>query len=149
MFKSITLLIQVHKRTFSQLFKEKCTSEVVRIDGIIIFYLRKLWKAKFFILVMWYFWWGCRGNLKLTTLGSERVKLLHCRNIDIVTPVQWLYAIVLYTIQDTTCLMRTSAKLWRNTQTGEASISSWIAFGQKPSAVWWCGGRKGKHIASA
>ena len=23
---------------------------------------------------MWYFWWGCRGNLKLITLGSERVK---------------------------------------------------------------------------
>ena len=23
---------------------------------------------------MLYFWWGCRGNLKLVTLGSERVK---------------------------------------------------------------------------
>ena len=22
---------------------------------------------------VWYFWWGCRGNLKLITLGSERV----------------------------------------------------------------------------
>ena len=25
--------------------------------------------------VMWYYWWGCRGNLKLITLGNERIKL--------------------------------------------------------------------------
>ena len=24
---------------------------------------------------MWYFWWGCRRNLKVITLGSERVKI--------------------------------------------------------------------------
>ena len=23
---------------------------------------------------MWYFWWGCRGNVKLITLGSERMQ---------------------------------------------------------------------------
>ena len=28
--------------------------------------------------VMQYFWWGCRGNLKLITLGSERVNHCHC-----------------------------------------------------------------------
>ena len=38
------------KRTFSQPFKQKCMSEVVRIGSIIIFYLSKLWKARFFIL---------------------------------------------------------------------------------------------------
>ena len=41
---------QVQKSTFSQPFKEKCISDVVRIDSIIIFHLSKLWKVKFFIL---------------------------------------------------------------------------------------------------
>ena len=27
---------------------------------------------------MLYFWWGCRRNLKLTILGSERVKVARC-----------------------------------------------------------------------
>ena len=38
------------KSPFSQPFKEKCISEVARIGSIIIFHLRKLWKAKFSIL---------------------------------------------------------------------------------------------------
>ena len=38
------------KRTFSQPFQEKCTGKVVRVDGVIIFHLSKLWKAKFSIL---------------------------------------------------------------------------------------------------
>ena len=46
----LTLSLQRSKRTFSQPFKEKCKSEVVRIGSIIIFHLSKLWKAKFFIL---------------------------------------------------------------------------------------------------
>ena len=62
------------KSTFSQPFREKCISEVVRISSIIIFHLRKLWRAKFFILCDVAFWWGCKGNLSLITLGSERVK---------------------------------------------------------------------------
>ena len=62
------------KRTFSRPFKEKCIREVVRVDGIIIFHLSKLWIAKFSILCYVYFWWGCRGNWRLITLGSERVK---------------------------------------------------------------------------
>ena len=48
----------------------------VRIGTIIIFHLSKVWKAKFFMLCMQNFWWGCRGNLNLGTLGSERVKPL-------------------------------------------------------------------------
>ena len=36
--------------TFSQTFKGKCIWVVERIGSIIIFYLSKLWKAKFFIL---------------------------------------------------------------------------------------------------
>ena len=36
--------------TFSQKFKEKSMSDVVRIGSIIIFHLSKLWKGKFFIL---------------------------------------------------------------------------------------------------
>ena len=36
--------------TFSQPLKDKCISEVVRIDWIIIIHLSKLWKAKFFML---------------------------------------------------------------------------------------------------
>ena len=38
------------KSTFSQPFKNKCTSDVVRIGSISIFRLSKLWKAKFSIL---------------------------------------------------------------------------------------------------
>ena len=38
-----------------------------------IFHLSKLWKARFSILCDVYFWWGCRGNLKLITSGSEGV----------------------------------------------------------------------------
>ena len=47
----------------------------MRIGSIIIFHLSKLWKAKFFILCDVIFWWGCSGNLKLITVGSERVRL--------------------------------------------------------------------------
>ena len=45
-----TLPLSSSKSTFSQPFEEKCISEVVRIDSIIIFHLSKLWKARFFIL---------------------------------------------------------------------------------------------------
>ena len=55
------------------LLKRKCVSEVVRISSKIIIHLSKLWKAKFPILGVLYFLWGCRGNLKVITLGSERV----------------------------------------------------------------------------
>ena len=54
-------------------------------SSIIIFLLNKLWKAKFFIpcdVLCYIFWWGCRGNLKCITLGSERVNCsLVCRGI--------------------------------------------------------------------
>ena len=38
------------KSAFSQPYKEKCISDVVRIGSTIIFYLNQLWKAKFSIL---------------------------------------------------------------------------------------------------
>ena len=41
---------------------------------IIIFRLSKLWKAKFFICAMLYFWWGCREIWHWSTLGSEKVQ---------------------------------------------------------------------------
>ena len=47
---------------FSQPFKEKCLSEVVRIGSIIIFHLWVSLKSHEYC-VMLYFWWGCRGNL--------------------------------------------------------------------------------------
>ena len=59
---------------FSQPCKETCISEVVRIGSLNMFLLSMLWKAKFSILWLWYFWWGCRGKLNLITIGSERVK---------------------------------------------------------------------------
>ena len=62
--------------TFSQPFKEKRISEVVRIGSIIIFHLSKLYeKPSSSYCVLQYLWWSCRGNLKLITLGSERVKM--------------------------------------------------------------------------
>ena len=36
-------------------------------------HLGKLWKIKFLILCHVIFLWGCRGNLKLITFGSEKV----------------------------------------------------------------------------
>ena len=45
-----TQLFQFQVQKLSWHFKEKHTSEEVRIDSIIIFHLSKLWKAKFFIL---------------------------------------------------------------------------------------------------
>ena len=52
--------------------REKRISEVVRLRGIIIFHLSKLWKAKFFILCdVMYFWWRCRGNLTLITCNGS------------------------------------------------------------------------------
>ena len=47
---TLTLSLLSSKSTFSQPFKEKCVSEVVRICSIIIFHLSKLWKVKFSIL---------------------------------------------------------------------------------------------------
>ena len=47
----------------------------MRIGSLIIFHLSEQWKAKFSILCDVIFWWGCRRNLKLITLGSERVNI--------------------------------------------------------------------------
>ena len=46
----LTLSLLSSNSTFSQPFKEKCISEVVRIGSVIIFHPIKLWKAKFFTL---------------------------------------------------------------------------------------------------
>ena len=62
------------KGTFSRPFKEKCISKVVRIAAsIIIFITASDEKPSSPYYVVLYFWWGCRGNLNLITLGSERV----------------------------------------------------------------------------
>ena len=62
------------KSTFSQLSKRETYKWSNEIWCKIIFHLSKLGKAKFSIQCdVIYFWWGCRGNLKLITLGSERV----------------------------------------------------------------------------
>ena len=45
----------------------------MRIGSLIIFHLSEQWKAKFFIQCDVIFWRGCRRNLTLITLGSERV----------------------------------------------------------------------------
>ena len=70
----LTLSLPSSKSTFSQPFKDKCISDVVRIGNVIFHLSKQLWKAKFFILCDVIFWWGCRKNLKLITLVSERVK---------------------------------------------------------------------------
>ena len=60
--------------TFSQPLKEECISEVVRI-GSIPFIWESYEKSNSSYCMMLYFWWGCRRNLNLITLGSERVTL--------------------------------------------------------------------------
>ena len=47
---SLTLPRPCSKRTFSQLYKEKCISEAVRVGSVNSFHLNNLWKATFFIL---------------------------------------------------------------------------------------------------
>ena len=48
---------------------EICISEVVRIGSTIIWVSDEKPSSSYWL--MYYFWWGCRGNLKLITLGSE------------------------------------------------------------------------------
>ena len=50
MYRSNTLSLPSSKSAFSQPFKEKCISDVVRSGSVIICHTCKLWKAKFFIL---------------------------------------------------------------------------------------------------
>ena len=61
------------KSTFSQPFKEECISEVVLSSLIWVSYE----KPSSPYCAMLYLWWGCRRNLKLVTLGSERVNVGH------------------------------------------------------------------------
>ena len=61
----LTLPLPSSKSTFSQRFKKKCISEVVRIGSMIIFHLSKLWKAKFFSLCDVIFLVRLQGKLKL------------------------------------------------------------------------------------
>ena len=60
------------KKVSPQPFKEKCMSEVVRIVSII---KGRYEKPSSSYCVMWYFWWGCRRNRALVTLGNERVNV--------------------------------------------------------------------------
>ena len=53
------------KSTLPLLARKQCISEVVRLYSN---NLSSDYKA------MSYFWWGCRGNLKLITLRNERIK---------------------------------------------------------------------------
>ena len=43
------------------------------IGSIVNSHLSEWWKAKLFILCDVSFWWGCRGDLNLTTAGNESV----------------------------------------------------------------------------
>ena len=65
---SLTLWLPSSKSTFSQPFKEKCVSVVVRTGSIII------WNAKFLILYEAIFLVRRRWNLKLITFWGERVQ---------------------------------------------------------------------------
>ena len=62
------------KSTFSQTFKKKCISEVVRIGGMVIFH-SKLWKAKFFILCDVIFMLRLQGKFDIN--GSWKWKGSH------------------------------------------------------------------------
>ena len=61
------------ERVYPFTFKKRI-SEVVRIGSIIIFHLVSYGKPSSSYCVMKHFWWSCRENLILISLGSERVK---------------------------------------------------------------------------
>ena len=64
-------------RYASSLPKGKCRGEVVRIGSVVIFHQWVSYeKPSSSYCMMQCFWWGWRGNLKLITVGSERVKAL-------------------------------------------------------------------------
>ena len=67
--------LQPQTRAF-QLWKQFASYPFApKVACLIIFHPIKLWwEAMFFILGDIIFWWGCRGNLKSITRGSERVK---------------------------------------------------------------------------
>ena len=44
-------------------------------SSAILFHLSKLWKAKFLCRVTYYYWWGCRRNLKLIILRVKGFRL--------------------------------------------------------------------------
>ena len=77
---ALTLFLPSSESAFSQPSYREIITEGVRIGSIIISNLSKLRNAKFIILSVLYFWWGCRGNLKLITLGSERVEFINKLN---------------------------------------------------------------------
>ena len=64
--RNVTFALPSSKSTFSQPFREKCISEVVRIGSIIMFPLSKLWIFKFFKLCATY----C-GNPIFQTRNAE------------------------------------------------------------------------------
>ena len=80
-------LTHLFPRTFSQLFKEKYISEVVRNGSIIIFRLSKLWKAKFFILcgviflvrVQWEIWnsMASRSEFQCQTILNTKYHMFY------------------------------------------------------------------------
>ena len=70
----LTLSLPSSKSTFSQPFKEKFISKIVRIGSMIIFHLSKQWKATFFILCDVIFLVKLQGKFESITLESKRVK---------------------------------------------------------------------------
>ena len=67
-----TLSLPSSKSMFSQPFKDKFISEVVRIGSITIFLLSKLGKARFSILCDVIFLVKLQGKFEIDHLGSEK-----------------------------------------------------------------------------
>ena len=100
--------LQSSKTTFSQPFKDKCISDILRIGSIIIFHLSKLWKANFFILCGVIFLvrlqrkfgidhsWEWKGSVKWqSTEGCSRI---YCKKSNLLVGCASLLPVVIIII---------------------------------------------------
>ena len=76
--------------------KERSVSEGVRIGSIVILVCYEKLSSSY--CVMFYFWWGCRRNLKLITLGRKLKGLKTCNKFS------WCHTSCSYQLQQHTKL---------------------------------------------
>ena len=77
----LTLSLPYSKSTFSQHFKDKCISDVIRIGSIIFSRLSELWKPSSSYRVMLYFWWVCRGNFTFRSIFFSCSQHERCNHV--------------------------------------------------------------------
>ena len=79
--KRLTLSLLSSKSTFSQTFKEKCISEVARVDSIIIFHLSKATKSQVLHTVWCYIFGEAAGEIWHWSLLGIKIWMLDLHSL--------------------------------------------------------------------